>query len=233
MSRFPGERRPVTVAAPLASAEFERCFQAILPNLMKYARSLARDQDVAQDLVQETALKAWTARSRFVAGTNFKAWCYRILRNCFLSQVRRQQVARTESRGDDLPDLPVAAAQEVALELKDVAGFWPRLSADQQRSLVLVALEGHSYEVAAAIDDVPLGTVKSRVARARQTLIAMLNGEPCPVTAEPMQPGEAIEEQVTIVQAVPVIPDASNQTQIEILRAWRERQRKGSLAIAA
>lgn len=223
-----------SVTRTLDSVEFERSFRAVLPNLSKCARSLARDQDMAQDLVQEVALRAWAARERFVIGTNFKAWCYRILRNCFLTQVRRQQISRTESRGDDLPEVPVAPDQEVALELQEVVRNWEHLTIDQQRSLALVAMEGHSYEAAAAIDEVPLGTMKSRVTRARHTLLALLNGE-CRPTVEreikhgcDVQPPEAMPTEVPLL-----IADPNDRAQVELLRAWRERRRTASLAIAA
>lgn len=233
MSTKSSERR-ASMAGTLDSAEFERSFRAVQPNLRKYARSLARDHDVAQDLVQEVALRAWAARERFVIGTNFKAWCYRILRNCFLTQVRRQQLARTDSRGDDLPEVPVAPGQEVAFELGEVVRNWRCLTVDQQRSLALVAMDGHSFEAAAAIDEVPLGTMKSRVTRARHTLLALLNGELRPAIEEDAirqgpadQPGDAAAE-------APCAPtDAMDVAQVELLRAWRERRRTTSMAIAA
>lgn len=218
----------------LDSVEFERSFRAVLPNLSKYARSLARDQDMAQDLVQEVALRAWAARRRFVKGTNFKAWCYRILRNHFLTQVRRQQVSRTESRGDDLPEISVAPDQEVALELKEVVRNWEHLTIDQQRSLALVAVEGHSYEAAAAIDEVPLGTMKSRVTRGRQTLLALLNGEHRPTGERAVEHGCDVQPTEAMPTETPLLPaDATDRAQVELLRAWRERRRIASLAIAA
>jgi RNA polymerase sigma-70 factor, ECF subfamily len=226
---------PASVTGTLDSVEFERNFRAVQPTLRKYANSLARDQDVAQDLVQEVALRAWAARERFEIGTNFNAWCYRILRNCFLTQVRRQKVARTESRGYDLPEVPVAPDQEVALELQEVVRNWGRLTIDQQRSLALVGMEGHSYEAAAAIDEVPLGTMKSRVTRARYTLIALLNGELRP-TDEGAIPHECDVQQsldAASTEVPPVTADATDRAQVELLRAWRERRRTAALAIAA
>ena len=219
-----------SVTTSLDRVEFERSFQAVLPSLSKYARSLARDQDVAQDLVQEVALRAWAARERFVVGTNFKAWCYRILRNCFLTQVRRQQISRTESRGDDLPEVPVAPDQEVALELREVVRNWNHLTIDQQRSLALVAMDGHSYEVAAEIDEVPLGTMKSRVTRARQTLLALLNGECRPTVERAIKHGCDVQPPEAVP---PLTTDADDRVQVELLRAWRERRRTATLAIAA
>lgn len=220
---------PQAPTIPLTAEQFESCLQAALPGLMKYARSLVRDQDAAQDLVQDTAVRAWRARSRFVAGTNFKAWSYRILRNCFLSDVRHKRVAKTVMLGDDLPEIPVAPDQENAITIKDVARNWRHLTDDQQLSMTLVAIEGRSYEEAATLVGVPLGTMKSRVARARQTLLALMNGEVCSPTVDKNQDrnGRAQAQNNRPILS-PSVPDQIDLTQIKMLSEWRERRRSAS-----
>lgn len=196
---------------------------------MKYARSLVRDQDAAQDLVQDTAVRAWRARSRFVAGTNFKAWSYRILRNCFLSDVRHKRVAKTVMLGDDLPEIPVAPDQENAITIKDVARNWRHLTDDQQLSMNLVAIEGRSYEEAATLVGVPLGTMKSRVARARQTLLALMNGEVCsPTVDENQERNGGAHAHNNRSGLSPSVPDQIDLAQIKMLSEWRERRRLAS-----
>lgn len=215
----------------LSEPEFEQCLRIVLPGLATYARALTRDPDMAQDLVQETAIKAWSARRRFVAGTNFKAWSYHILRNCFLSYLRHQRVARTVSGGDDLPEIPVAPAQELSLNLQDVARRWELLTADQQRSLTLVALDGYSYEEAATIAKVPLGTMKSRVARAREALLAMLNEEPCLSAGTQLQTERLTRmPAAAAAQDLPPATKAVDCMQVDLLRVWRERRRMVRLA---
>ena len=169
---------PLFAAAPeaLDGLQFSSLLRQLLPDLSRYARSLSRDPDLAQDLVQEAAIRAWRSRDRFMVGTNFKAWLYRILRNAFLSHVRRGRVARTDSYGDDLPEIPVAPAQENAVLLVEVKQNWQRLTPTQRRAIELVAIDGRSYEEAAEIENVSMGTIKSRVARGRQLLLALLEG---------------------------------------------------------
>jgi len=204
-------------------ARFNRDLRSLLPGLSRYAASLARNPDLAQDLVQETSMRAWRSRENFVVGTNFKAWLYRILRNCFLSYVRHQQVARTDTLGEDFPDVSVACNQESVVMLKEVQRFWNILPLEQQRSMQLVGIEGRSYEEAAAIEHVPLGTIKSRVARGRDLLRAIVEGEvvvDAPIAAEP---GEEAAQPVTGTMPPPHHSD-DDRLQIQMLRRWREHR---------
>lgn len=116
-----------------------------MPRLASYARSLARNSDTAQDLVQETLLKAWRHRASFEPGTNLKAWTFRILRNSFLSQVRRRG-AGYASETAELIDIPVASNQESVVTLSDVRRLWSRLTPEQQRCIQLIGIQGLSYE---------------------------------------------------------------------------------------
>ncbi|RSV12342.1 sigma-70 family RNA polymerase sigma factor [Sphingomonas molluscorum] len=198
--------------------QFNRDLRALLPDLSRYAGSLARDGDLAQDLIQETAIRAWRNRERFVAGTNFKGWLYRILRNCFLSHVRHQRVARTDTLGDDFPDVPVACEQESIVMLKDVQRSWKRLAPEQQRSIRLIGIEGRSYEEAAAIEHVPPGTIKSRVARGRDLLRAIVEGDMAGAVPPPM---DAADRAPIPVSSHAASLSDEDRLQVEILRKWR------------
>jgi len=164
------------VAAALPDPEFKAQLAAVLPQLRAFARSLARDSDLADDLVQETMLKAWRARDRFQAGTNMRAWTYTILRNLFVSGTRR---ARFHGEWDDrVADRVLAQAptQDGRLELADLRRALDELPRPQREALMLVGAGGFAYEEVASITGVPVGTVKSRVARARVAIEAMVDG---------------------------------------------------------
>ena len=117
------EDRPATALAepvPLADPEFKEQLAAVIPHLRAFGRSLSGSRDLADDLVQETLLKAWAARKRFQAGTNMRAWTFIILRNLFLSQMRR---ARFKGEWDDITASKILAApasQDRLIELGDM-----------------------------------------------------------------------------------------------------------------
>lgn len=142
----------------------------VIPHLRAFARSLSGSVDLADDLVQETLLKAWNARLRFEAGTNIRAWTFIILRNLFLSQIRRN---RFRGEWDDATAdrvLSAPAAQDKHVELSDLYRAMQQLPDAQREALILIGAGGFSYEEAAEISGVAVGTVKSRVARARAAL---------------------------------------------------------------
>lgn len=155
---------------PLSDAEFKKQLAAVIPQLRAFARSLTGDRDRADDLVQDTMLKAWAARERFQAGTQFRAWTFTILRNHFLSGARRN---RFVGEWDDLlADKLLAgpASQDRSVELSDLIRALQQLPVPQREALILVGAGGISYEETAEITGVAVGTVKSRVARARMAL---------------------------------------------------------------
>jgi len=154
----------------LTDAEAKAELARTLPNLRAFARGLCGNQDMADDLAQDALLRAWAARKNYEAGTNFRAWIFTILRNCYLSQMRR---SRFHGKWDEKVAervLVTPAGQETRLELSDVWRAIQRLPEPQRESLILIGAEGFSYEEAARICEVPIGTVKSRVARARNQL---------------------------------------------------------------
>ncbi|MBP6030779.1 MAG: sigma-70 family RNA polymerase sigma factor [Sphingobium sp.] len=166
------------MAARLDDDAFKRELATVIPHLRAFGRSLSGSRDIADDLVQETLLKAWAARSRFQAGTNMRAWTFIILRNHFLSQKRR---ARFTGEWDDLVAdriLAAPAGQDKQLELADMQRALLLLPESQREALILVGAGGFAYEEAAEICGVAVGTVKSRVARARSALERLLeNGD--------------------------------------------------------
>jgi RNA polymerase sigma factor (sigma-70 family) len=160
----------------LSDDEFKAELALIIPQLRAFGRSLSGNRDLADDLVQETLMKAWAARSRFQAGTNMRAWTFIILRNLFLSQMRR---SRFTGEWDDLTAdrlLAAPAGQDRQIELGDVQRALQHLPQTQREALILVGAGGFAYEEAADICGVAVGTIKSRVARGRVALEALLSG---------------------------------------------------------
>ena len=158
--------------------------QQEIPHLRRSALGLTRDPHYADDLVQETLLKAWAARKRFQAGTNMRAWTFIILRNLYLSQMRR---ARFKGEWDDLVAdriLAAPASQDRHVELGDMQRALMHLPQPQREALILVGAGGFAYEEAAEICNVAVGTIKSRVARGRVALEAILTDGSLPSRRE-------------------------------------------------
>ena len=149
---------------------FKRELISLIPHLRAFARTLAGDPAAADDLAQDAMLKAWDARASFQMGTNMKAWTFMILRNQFYSERRRswrqsqldQEVAERTLVAVDDPEAPVA--------LDELRQGLAMLPAEQREALILVGAGGFAYEEAAAICECAVGTVKSRVSRARKAL---------------------------------------------------------------
>jgi len=162
------------VPQPLSDNEFKAELAKVIPHLRAFGRSLSGNRDLADDLVQETLLKAWAARQRFQAGTNMRAWTFIILRNLFLSQMRR---ARFKGEWDEITAsklLAAPASQDRHIELADMQRALLHLPQPQREALILVGAGGFAYEEAAEICGCAVGTIKSRVARARVALEALL-----------------------------------------------------------
>lgn len=157
--------------------EFEAGLIAALPRLHRYALSLSRRDDVANDLVQSTVERAITAHSRFDPATSLDAWLFRILRNLWIDQTRRQKTRGTEV---DVFNMPEAAihdgdrALEATITLRETEAAIATLPEDQREVLRLVCLQELSYAEAAQVLDIPKGTVMSRLARARVALAEKL-----------------------------------------------------------
>jgi len=172
------EPRPEPI--PLSDPEFKDQLGQVIPHLRAFGRSLSGSRDLADDLVQETLLKAWAARKRFQAGTNMRAWTFIILRNLFLSQMRR---ARFKGEWDDVTAAKILAApasQDRHIELGDMQRALLELPQPQREALILVGAGGFAYEEAAEICGCAVGTIKSRVARGRVALESLLSGNAMP-----------------------------------------------------
>ncbi len=149
---------------------------SLVPQLHTFARSLCRDGVRADDLVQEALLRAFVNLERFKPGTNLKAWLFTILRNEHYSQLRRRKFEAYDIARDQLPEPSVPPDHDGELELRDLNRALTALSPGQRAALILVSASGFSYEEAASICGCAVGTIKSRVARARTALLAMLEG---------------------------------------------------------
>jgi RNA polymerase sigma-70 factor (ECF subfamily) len=154
---------------------FKRELVQLIPHLRAFARTLCGDPAAADDLAQDAMMKAWDARASFQMGTNMKAWTFMILRNQFYSEKRRswrqtqldQEAAERTLVAVDDPEAPVALD-----ELRLGLGMLPP---EQREALILVGAGGFAYEEAAEICNCAVGTVKSRVSRARRALHAILD----------------------------------------------------------
>ena len=167
------ETEPVA-RVPLSDVEFKSQLAQIIPHLRAFGRPVSASRDLADELVQETLMKAWAARQRFQAGTNMRAWTFIILRNLYLSQMRR---SRFRGEWDDLVAdriLAAPAGQDKQVELGDMQRALLHLPQPQREALILVGAGGFAYEEAAEICGVAVGTIKSRVARGRVALETLL-----------------------------------------------------------
>jgi len=151
-----------------------------LPRLRAIALGLTRDRVLADELVQETVLRALSHADQFQHGTNLGAWTSTILRNCYFNELRhRSRVSQLNFGGAH--DIPVAdGGQEKRLELKEFYCAFAALHDVHREALTLVSANGLSYEEAAKAADCAVGTMKSRVSRARDQLHRMLDGEGLP-----------------------------------------------------
>lgn len=150
----------------------------LLPNLRAFAMSLCSNEAEANDLVQETLLKAWEHRDKFELGTNLRGWLFTILRNTYFSHYRRRWREVADPDGIHSAGALLAANQDFHVELQDVRRALVQLPPEQREALIHVTMLGHSYEETAEIVGCALGTIKSRVNRGRARLCQLLYTEP-------------------------------------------------------
>lgn len=160
---------------PKISDAFRDGLLAAIPSLRAFAFSLIGRGDRADDLVQETMMKAWAHHASFQEGTNLRAWLYTILRNEFYSQMRKKGREVEDVDGAFSRNVGVHPDQHGHLDMADMRAALAQLPADQREALLLVGASGFSYEEAADICQVAMGTIKSRVNRARNRLAEILN----------------------------------------------------------
>ena len=157
-----------------ADAEFRDLILAAVPNLRAFAVSLTNDLSRADDLVQDTLVRAWSHADHFQAGTNMTGWLFTILRNLFHSEYRRRKREVEDADGSYAERLRSAPEQEGHLDIQDLQEALARIPVEQREALILVSAEGLSYEETAAICGCAVGTIKSRVNRARNRLVQLL-----------------------------------------------------------
>ncbi len=173
----PKEARGVKpgAAAPADEKQFRDELVSTIPHLRAFARSLCNDPTQADDLAQEALAKAWKARASFEPGTSIKAWTFMILRNQFYSEKRRSwrtapldvEMAENTLLANDNPTIP--------MELLELRAALAKLPDDQREALILVGAGGMAYEEAAQVCQCAVGTIKSRVSRARRALETLLS----------------------------------------------------------
>jgi RNA polymerase sigma-70 factor (ECF subfamily) len=158
-----------------ASPQLKSDLLAAIPRLRAFAVSLCGNPDRADDLVQETLVKAWSHLDSFVEGTNLPAWLFTILRNIYYSEYRKRRREVADSEGTMAARLATAPTQNGHMDFLDFREALQKLPADQREALVLIGASGLSYEEAASICHCAVGTMKSRVNRARHRLIELLS----------------------------------------------------------
>lgn len=158
-----------------------------LPSLRAFARTFHRDPERADDLVQEALLKAWDKAGTFQEGTNLKAWLFTILRNAFISETRKKRREVEDVDGVYAASLAEKPAHDDVIQFKDFRSALVRLPDDQREAIILVGAAGFSYEEAANICECAVGTIKSRVNRARRRLAELMH-----ITSEEATRGDAL-----------------------------------------
>jgi len=146
-----------------------------IPRLRRYARALLGDRHAADDLVQDTLERAWNKFHLWRPGSDLRAWLFAIMHNVFVNQVRSKR-SESETAMEELPVVAVRATQSDALEIADVERALRALSDEQREVLVLVAIEQMTYDEVSRALAIPIGTVMSRLSRARERMRRLLAG---------------------------------------------------------
>jgi RNA polymerase sigma-70 factor (ECF subfamily) len=172
--------RPVSI---IEAGDWRDAMAAFLPSLRAFAFSLSRNAADADDLVQETLTKAWAHRERFEPGSNLRAWLFTILRNSWYTGAAKRRREIADEEGHYAARLIAEASQEWTAELTSLQTALGALPPEHREAIVLVGAAGLSYQEAADISGCAVGTIKSRVNRARHRLALLLDMEP-PVEAD-------------------------------------------------
>jgi len=174
---------------------FKAELSGLIPHLRAFARSLCGNATAADDLAQEAMLKAWKARESYQAGTNLKAWTFTILRNLFYSEKRRSW--RRQQLDPEVAEATLVASDNAssALDLLALRNALGKLPEDQREALVLVGAGGLSYEETAEICGCAVGTIKSRVSRARKALVEIIDSNQARLSGDSdLSASEAFED---------------------------------------
>jgi RNA polymerase sigma-70 factor (ECF subfamily) len=149
----------------------------MIPALRAFAWSLSHNGSDADDLVQDTLIKAWSNRDKFEPGTNLRAWLFTILRNTYYTQILRRRREVRDEAGEYAGTLKSAPTQEWSVAMHSLQEALQQLPAEHREALILVGAAGLSYEEAAEICGCALGTIKSRVNRARARLLKIMDAD--------------------------------------------------------
>jgi len=208
------------------SEEFRAEIIKLVPQLRAFSRGLTGSRDRADDLVQDTLMRAIAGEHLFRPGTNLRAWLFTILRNRHLSEYRRR---RYDGGGiEDVPEALVAVSgnQHSALELKEVQTLLMNVPVKLREALILVSAAGLSYEEAAAVCKCAVGTIKSRVNRARAEITALMN------KTQPNRRGPGSDGEGSAIGAGPAAPKKAGHGERghkgQADSGWRERSRSVS-----
>jgi RNA polymerase sigma factor (sigma-70 family) len=147
----------------------------LIPRLRRYARALVGERASADDLVQDTLERAWSKLHLYRRGTDLRAWLFTVMHNVHVNRLRATRP--TDPLEDEMPELAQRATQGDALMVRDLERALAELPIAQRQVLLLVALEDLSYEETARALDIPIGTVMSRLARAREKLRLLMQGK--------------------------------------------------------
>ena len=189
MSIIPAEMKPGNSMTDRTD-RVEDQLVAFLPNLRRFAISLCGSRDVADDLVQAACERALASAERFEPGTRFDAWMFRILRNLWIDVVRRRKTAGVQEDMSEREDIAGASGErevEARMTLRSVGEAITELPDEQREVLLLVCIEELSYRETADVLDIPIGTVMSRLARARKNLALSAGITPAPARSGVMK----------------------------------------------
>jgi RNA polymerase sigma-70 factor (ECF subfamily) len=167
-------------------------FLAAIPSLRAFSISMCGRTSQAEDLVQETLVRAWAHISSFQVGTNMNAWLYTILRNEYYTQFRKRRHEVADEDGHHAARMASRPTQESHMQFLDFRAALDRLASDHREALILIGGSGLSYEDAATLCGCAVGTMKSRVHRARIKLAELLGVPVC----DPLEPDRALEAAV-------------------------------------
>ena len=157
-------------------SDFAELLEHEIPRLRRYARALTRDTAMADDLVQNCLVRALAKQHLWQAGTDLRAWLFTILHNQHVNDVRRSVREGVAVPVEDAaPVLTVSDKAEASLQLRDLDRAIAELPEEQRQVILLVGLEGMRYDEAAAVLDIPIGTVRSRLSRGRESLRALMD----------------------------------------------------------
>lgn len=177
-----------------ADADFRAELQALIPHLRAFAHSLCGNAAAADDLAQDALLRAWRSRSSYKPDTNLRAWTFTILRNCFYSDKRRSWRQQDWNEETANRTLEATTNLDATLEIDDVRRALTALPDDQREALILVGAGGFSYDEAASVCGCAVGTIKSRVNRARKALDVLLDsGAYADATEDDISASDAVE----------------------------------------